>query len=138
MNKPLQKCGGFCLADLPYSYLCKMKKIYFLSTCSTCARIIKELQLEKHGFVFQDIKTDKISTAQLQEVKNMAGSYEVLFSRVALKYKTLDSKPEKESEYQKLLLEEYTFLKRPVIINGNQIFIGNNKKVIEAAKASLH
>lgn len=67
----------------------------------------------------------------------MAGSYEALFSRVALKYKTLDPKPAKESEYKKLILEEYTFLKRPVIINGKQIFVGNSKKVVEAAGASL-
>lgn len=70
-------------------------------------------------------------------MKEMAGSYESLFSRVALKYKTLDPKPAKESEYKKLILEEYTFLKRPVIINGKQIFVGNSKKVVEAAAASL-
>lgn len=114
-----------------------MKKIYYLSSCSTCARIIKDLNLEKHKFVFQDIKTDKITAAQLEEMKEMAGSYEALFSRVALKYKTLDPKPAKESEYKKLILEEYTFLKRPVIINGKQIFVGNSKKVVEAAAASL-
>ena len=114
-----------------------MKKIYYLSSCSTCARIIKDLNLEKHKFVFQDIKTDKITAAQLEEMKEMAGSYEALFSRVALKYKSLDPKPAKESEYKKLIIEEYTFLKRPVIINGKQIFVGNSKKVVEAAAASL-
>lgn len=114
-----------------------MKKIYYLSSCNTCARIIKDLNLEKHKFVFQDIKTDKITAAQLEEMKEMAGSYEALFSRVALKYKSLDPKPAKESEYKKLILEEYTFLKRPVIINGKQIFVGNSKKVVEAAGASL-
>ncbi|HRD40966.1 MAG TPA: ArsC/Spx/MgsR family protein, partial [Bacteroidia bacterium] len=112
-------------------------KIYYLSSCSTCARIIKDLNLEKHKFVFQDIKTDKITAAQLEEMKEMAGSYEALFSRVALKYKSLDPKPAKESEYKKLIIEEYTFLKRPVIINGKQIFVGNSKKVVEAAAASL-
>jgi len=114
-----------------------MKKIYYLSSCSTCARIIKDLQLDKHKFVFQDIKTDKITPSQLEEMKEMAGSYVALFSRVALKYKSLDPKPDKENEYKKLILEEYTFLKRPVIINGKTIFVGNSKKVVEAAKAAL-
>ena len=86
---------------------------------------------------FQIARTDKITAAQLEKMKEMAGSYEALFSRVALKYKTLDPKPTKESEYKKLILEEYTFLKRPVIINGKQIFVGNSKKVVEAAGASL-
>lgn len=114
-----------------------MKKIYHLSSCSTCARIIKELGLEKKGFTFQDIKTEKITSSQLEEMKNMVGSYEALFSRVALKYKTLDPKPSTENEYKKLILAEYTFLKRPVIILNKNIFVGNSKKNIEAAKTAL-
>ncbi len=114
-----------------------MKKIYFLSSCSTCARIIKELQLEKKGFKFQDIKTEKITPAQLAEMKDKAGSYEALFSRVALKYKSLDPKPSTENEYKKLILEEYTFLKRPVILIGKEIFVGNSPKNVAAAKAAL-
>jgi arsenate reductase len=114
-----------------------MKKVYYLSTCDTCARIIKELKLKEKGFDFQDIKTEKITASQLDEMKQMAGSYESLFSRVALKYKALDPKPGNEKEYRKLILEEYTFLKRPVIINGKNIFIGNSKSNIENAKNSL-
>lgn len=114
-----------------------MKKVYYLSTCSTCARILDELALKKRGFGFQDIKTEPITAAQLDEMKKMAGSYEALFSRVALKYKTLDPKPSREPEYRKLILKEYTFLKRPVIISGSHIFIGNTKKNVEAARAHL-
>ena len=114
-----------------------MKKIYHLSSCSTCSRIIKELGLEKKGFTFQDIKTEKITASQLTEMKDKAGSYEALFSRVALKYKTLDPKPATENEYKKLILQEYTFLKRPVIFVGKKIFVGNSKKVVEAVKAAL-
>lgn len=113
------------------------KKVYYLSTCDTCARIIKELDLKKKGFTFQDIKTEKITPAQLEEMKKMSGSYESLFSRVALKYKTLDPKPASEAEYKKLILQEYTFLKRPVIISGNSIFVGNSKSTVESAKKAL-
>lgn len=110
-----------------------MKKVYYLSTCSTCARIIDELGLKKKGFLFQDIKTEKITAAQLEEMKELAGSYESLFSRVALKYKTLNPKPATEAEYKKLILQEYTFLKRPVILVKKQVFIGNSKSNIAAA-----
>ena len=112
-----------------------MKKVYYLGTCDTCIRIIKELNLKKKGFIFQDIKTEKITKEQLDEMKNLSGSYESLFSRVALKYKTLDPKPATETEYKKLILEEYTFLKRPVIISGKSIFIGNSKSTVASVKA---
>ena len=114
-----------------------MKKIYYLGTCSTCARIIEELGLKNKKFEFQDIKTDKITAAQLSEMKKLSGSYESLFSRVALKYKTLNPKPSTEAEYKQLILSEYTFLKRPVIIADDQIFVGNSKSNVAAAKAAL-
>lgn len=114
-----------------------MNKVYYLSTCDTCARIIKELGLQKKKFTFQDIKTEKITKEQLEEMKALSGSYESLFSRVALKYKTLDPKPSTEAEYKKLILEEYTFLKRPVILTKGTIFIGNSKSNVEAAKQAI-
>jgi arsenate reductase (glutaredoxin) len=114
-----------------------MKKIYYLSSCSTCVRIMKELEIEKKGFTLQDIKTEKITTSQLEEMKDLAGSYEALFSRVAMKYKTLDPKPSAEKEYRKLILEEYTFLKRPVIIVDKNIFVGNSKNTVATAKETI-
>jgi arsenate reductase len=114
-----------------------MNKGYYLSTCDTCARIISELKLKEKKFEFQDIKTQAITKEQLDEMKKMSGSFESLFSRVALKYKTLETKPSKESEYKKLILKEYTFLKRPVIIFGNKIFIGNTKGNVSAAKEAI-
>lgn len=114
-----------------------MKKIYYLSSCSTCARIIDELKLKQKKFVFQDIKVETISTQQLDEMKKLSGSYEALFSRVALKYKTLNPKPSTEAEYKKLILAEYTFLKRPVILVDEQIFIGNSKANVAAAGKAI-
>src|ERR1017187_6522725 len=111
-----------------------MNKIYYLSTCSTCQRIISELKLPD-DFIFQDIKTNKITADQLEEMQNMAGSYENLFSRNAMKYRVLGLGEKKltEKDYRKYILEEYTFLKRPVIIIGKEIFIGNAPKEIEEA-----
>jgi arsenate reductase (glutaredoxin) len=116
-----------------------MNKIYHLSTCDTCKRIIAELGLKEKGFVFQDIKTEKITTTQLEEMKKAVGSFEALFSRIARKYKELNlgSKQLAEIDYKNFILEEYTFLKRPVIFIGNKIFVGNTKSVIAEAKASL-
>jgi arsenate reductase len=115
-----------------------MKKIYFLSTCSTCNRIIKELGLDD-SFEFQDIKTNKITTEQLEQMAKMNGSYESLFSRRAMKYKAMGLKEKTlvEADYKKLILEEYTFLQRPVIIINDKIFVGNAKKTIEVIANEL-
>lgn len=116
-----------------------MKKIYHLGTCSTCQAIIKDTKIESKGFAMQDIKVEKISPAQIEEMKKLAGSYEALFSRRALKYKALGLKDVQlsEKDYRKYILEEYTFLKRPVVIINNKIFIGSEKKTIEALKTAL-
>ena len=115
-----------------------MRKIYYLSTCSTCARIIKALNLDD-SFEFQDIKVNKITSTQIEEMQQLSGSYESLFSKRAIKYKTMGLKEKSlnEEEIKQLILEEYTFLKRPVIILNNTIFIGNAKKVVEAAQLMM-
>lgn len=117
-----------------------MNKIYYLSSCDTCKRIISDLELEEKDFVFQDIKTEKITATQLEEMKEGAGSYEALFSRIARKYKelSLGEKQLTETDYKNYILEEYTFLKRPVIFIGGKIFVGNSKTTIEVAKKELN
>ncbi len=115
-----------------------MRKIYYLSTCDTCKRIMKEIEVDE-TWIKQDIKTEKITEVQLEEMKELAGSFESLFSRRAQKYKALGLKELtlSEDDYKKYILEEYTFLKRPVTIIENQIFIGNSKKVTEAVIQAL-
>lgn len=115
------------------------KKMYHLGNCTTCQAIIKETGINKKGYELQNIKEDKITAAQLDEMKRLAGSYEALFSRRALKYKEMGLKDQQltEADYRRLILEEYTFLKRPVVIKGNEIFIGSEKKTKEALKKAL-
>jgi len=114
------------------------KKIYHLSTCSTCKRIIKELELPE-SFEFQDIKTIKISEEELTDLCMLAGSYEAMFSRRSRSYKALGLKDVDlaELDMRDLILKDYTFLKRPVIRMGNGIFIGNSPKEIERLKGRL-
>lgn len=115
-----------------------MKKVYYLSSCSTCKKILDQLPALE-DLKTQDIKTNKITSAQIDEMKSLAGSYEDLFSRRAIKYRSLglNNKELAEKDYRKLILEEYTFLKRPVIIIDDQIFIGSSKKTVEAILSSL-
>ena len=99
---------------------------------------MKELGIGEE-FVTQDIKKEPITEAQIEEMQALAGSYEVLFSRVAMKYKAwgLKEKNLTEEDYKRYILEEYTFLKRPVFIIDDQIFIGNSKKNVELVKDAI-
>ena len=112
-----------------------MKKVYYLKTCSTCIRILKELNLPS-DFILQDIKTEEIIIKQLDEMKALAGSYEALFSKRSKLYKEMDLKTQKlqECDYKHYILKHYTFLSRPVIIVDDKIFIGNSKAVVESVK----
>lgn len=115
------------------------KKIYHLGNCTTSQAIIRDTAIDKKGFDMQDIKFEKITPAQLDEMKKMSGSYESLFSRRALKYKALGLKDKKleEKDYRNYILEEYTFLKRPVVIIDDQIFVGSEKKTVAALKKAV-
>ncbi|HAW20757.1 MAG TPA: hypothetical protein DCX14_11285 [Flavobacteriales bacterium] len=114
-----------------------MKKIYYLSTCDTCKRIMSETGT--HGFELIDIKTKNIDASDLDRAKDVIGSYEGLFSRRALKFRAqgLHEMSLNESDYRRLILEEYTFLKRPVYFIDEAVFAGNAKKTVEAIKARI-
>ena len=116
-----------------------MKKLYFLSTCSTCTRIISELGNLLTEFEKQDIKTEAMTQEQIDRMEELSGSYESLFSKKATKFRSrgLGDMELLEHDYRKLINEEYTFLKRPIFIVGDQIFIGNSKKEMDRLKRVL-
>ena len=101
-------------------------------------RIIKELHLPD-DVIFQDIKEEAITVSQLEEMQKLSGSYEALFSKRAKLYKEMGLKNQdlQERDFKQYILEHYTFLKRPVLIINNKIFIGNSAKTQAQAKAEI-
>ena len=113
-----------------------MKKAYYLSTCDTCKRILKELNLS-NDWELQDIKTGKITVEQLEEMRNLTDSYDSLLNKRARKLSEDKGQDLNEENLKSMILEEYTFLKRPVFLLDNEIFIGNAKKTVESLKTKL-
>lgn len=107
-------------------------KIYYLASCDTCRKIIKSLP-NSDKLQFHDIRQNPITASELEEMYQLSGSYEALFSKKAQLYKSLDLKNKNltEDDYKKYLLEHYTFLSRPVFIIDGKIFIGNNQKNVQ-------
>ena len=115
-----------------------MKKIYYLKTCNTCQKILKALDAT-NDFQLQNIKEQPISITDLEILKFLSGSYEALFSKRAKLYKEMGLKNEdlKEMDFRQFILDHYTFLKRPVIVIDNKIYICNSQKTLAAAKLAL-
>lgn len=117
-----------------------MKKIWYLSTCSTCIRIMDELNINTQNFELVDIKNNPINIKDLELIqKNLNCSYEDLFNKRAIKYNKSNLKQELKTDldFKNAILNEYTFLKRPIIQINNKFFLGNSKKVIEDWKNNL-
>lgn len=115
-----------------------MKKVFYLKTCSTCQRILKEWNLE--GVTLREIKSEPVTPIELEQMKALSGSFEAIFSKKSMKYRAmgLHERTLSEDEMRQLILEEYTFLKRPVLLLENEIFIGNSKNVVESAAQALN
>ena len=114
------------------------RKIYYLSHCDTCLRILHELR-SLDEFVFQDIKEDPITEEELETLKQSTGKYELLFIKRAKLYKerNLNKQSLTEEDFKKLILEHYTFLKRPIVVIGERVISGNATKIIKDARKLL-
>jgi len=116
-----------------------MKKIYFLKTCDTSKRILK-IWDPAEDVELREIKENPITEKELDALARITGSYEKLFNKRAKKYKELGMAGENlsENEWRRAILSEYTFLKRPVLHIGDQVFAGNSGKTVEAARVALN
>ena len=115
------------------------RKVYYLSTCDTCKRIMKEAGIDDH-FSKQDIKTDPLTEEQIEELYRFTQSYEELINKRARKFKEaiIQHPISTDADYKILLLQDYTFLTRPAFIIDEQLFIGNSKATIEQLKNQLN
>lgn len=113
------------------------KTVFYLKTCGTNKKIMAELNLK--DWTHREIKSQAISEAELETMHQLAGSYDALFSKRSqeIKKRAIDVKNLSEEDKKQLILSHYSFLKRPVFIDDNVIFIGSDKKTVEAVSSRL-
>lgn len=112
-----------------------MKNLFiYLDSCDTCNRILKELNLPE-SIALQNVKTDPITATQVDFLFKQEGSYESLFNKRAQLYRQrgLHEKNLTEDDFKSLLLDHYTFIKRPILIYNDVAYIGNSKKTVQQA-----
>ncbi len=112
-----------------------MNFILYLSSCSTCKKIIKAMELPEELRLI-DIKKEPLSKNQLDFLYQNTGSYLALINKRALLFKQrqIDTQQLTEDFAKNLLMDHYSFLKRPVLVYRNKVFIGNTKAVVAEAK----
>lgn len=99
---------------------------------------MKELQVDD-TWTKREIKDQPLTAQEIDYMHDLAGSYEALFSRRSRQYQKLGLKDQAltEHDYRHYLLEHYSFLKRPVEILDDAIFIGSAKQQVSAAQKKL-
>ena len=88
-----------------------MKKVFYLKTCDTCLKILKQFDL--NGWEKREIKTQPITEEEIEEMYKISQSYEALFNKKStqIKLQELDLKSMQEADFKELLMNHYTFLK---------------------------
>ena len=110
----------------------------YLSSCSTCIRIIKSLEIEGASYL-QDVKEQLITAEQLAYLYAHTQSYEALINKRGRVYARLKSEGTvfTEALCKSLLETEYSCLKRPILLWNGSLFIGNVKATVAAMKVAL-
>ena len=112
-----------------------MRKVFYLKTCGTCTKILNQFDLT--DWELRELKSKNITEEELAEMYTRTKSYEALFSRrsTQIKARNIDVKNLTEDDFENLILDHYSFLKRPVFLTGKEIFVGNEKKNLEELEA---
>lgn len=115
-----------------------MRKVFFLKTCGTCKKILSEFDWS--AWYRRELKNENVTEEELEVMYQMTHSYEALFNKKStqIKIREIDLKSLNEDDFKKLILDHYSFLKRPVVISEDVIFIGNDKKTIEKLRNYFH
>lgn len=100
---------------------------YWLPNCSTCVKA--KNHIERHGlrdFELRDIKENPLSRAEVEALAKLLGGANELFSRRAVKYREmkLNERELSKEEMLDLMAEEYTFLKRPILVYKGKAIAG--------------
>lgn len=108
-----------------------MKKVFYLKTCQTNKKIMSAFDLS--DWELQEIKSKPISSEDLALMYEKTKSYEALFSKKStqIKAREIDVKTLQEEDFRQLILEHYSFLKRPVFLTEDTIFVGNDKENLQ-------
>ncbi len=112
----------------------KKAELYGLPHCSTCKKAVEFL--ENAGVEienFHDVKESPLSRKEVEELVKLVGGADKLFSKRAMKYRSmgLNEMDLSDDDLIRYMTEEYTFIRRPVLVSGDFAMAGFAKKKYE-------
>ena len=101
----------------------EIERFYWLPHCSTCIKAEQHL-LNKGATIkrYINVQEEKVTREELLELCNILGGVDKLFSKRAMKFRAwgLHEKTLTDEDMLNYMLEEYTFIKRPVLVTKDQ------------------
>lgn len=106
-------------------------KLYGLPHCSTCQKAVAHLEsvgVEVESF--HDVKENRLSKKEVEKLVKLVGGEDKLFSKRAMKYRSmgLNEMDLSNEDLLNYMVEEYTFIRRPVLVYGDIALAGFSKK----------
>lgn len=113
-----------------------VETFYWLPYCSTCVKAEQHL-LSKGGTIkhYVNLKEEPLSRETVLKLCELIGGPEKLFSKRAMKYRSmgLDKMTLSDEDLVNYICQEYTFIKRPVLVTADQkILAGFSAKQYDA------
>lgn len=108
---------------------------YWLPNCSTCQKARRFLDRHRLQITrFRDIKEEPLARSEVENLARILGGAANLFSRRAVKYREmkLSEREMSANEMLDLMAEEYTFLKRPILVIDDRAIAGFFEKTFES------
>lgn len=121
---------------MPATRTVVIERMYWLPYCTTCTKAEQYL-LDKGASISKhiNVKEEKVSRKELEELSQGVGGVDKLFSKRAMKYRAwgLDKKELSEEDMLGYMQQEYTFIKRPVIVTSDgKVLSGFSAKQYDA------
>lgn len=113
-----------------------IETFYWLPHCSTCVKAEQHL-LDKGATIqkYVNLKEEQLDEKTLKQLAEGVGGVESLFSKRAMKYRSmgLDKVALSEADMLKHMQAEYTFVKRPVLVTSEgKVLSGFSAKQYDA------
>lgn len=97
-----------------------------LKTCDTCRKARKELDAAGVDYTYKDVRADGVSAAEVTRWAKAVG-WEKLLNKSSTTWRNLDDADKEgldEAKAIQLLTDNPTLIKRPIIENETQVFVG--------------